>query len=118
MNLPTRLFAASVLAGSCLVPMSSFAQASAEHDHSHGAAASAVSATPLTEGEVRKVDLKASKVTLKHGEIKHLDMPPMTMVFAVQDSSLLEKLNPGDKVKFTAVSEKGKLIVTSIQPLR
>jgi len=72
----------------------------------------------LTDGEVRKIDKDAGKITLKHGEIKHMDMPPMTMVFAVKDKALLEKVKTGDKVKFAATSEGGKLTVTDIQVVR
>ena len=72
----------------------------------------------LTDGEVRKIDMDAGKITLKHGEIKHMDMPPMTMVFAVKDKALLEKVKPGDKVKFSATNEGGKLTVTDIQVAR
>ncbi len=114
MNLFTHYLVASVVAVGSL-PMSSFAQATSEHDHSHASAASAAS---LTEGEVKKVDQESSKVTLKHGEIKHLDMPGMTMVFTVRDKGLLATVKPGDKIKFMAVSDGGKLIVTDIQPIR
>jgi Cu(I)/Ag(I) efflux system periplasmic protein CusF len=69
-----------------------------------------------TDGEVRKIDLEAGKITLKHGEIKNLDMPGMTMVFIVKDKTQLDKLKPGDKVKFKAISEGGKFTVTDIQP--
>lgn len=69
----------------------------------------------FTEGEVRTVNKETGKITLKHGEIKNLDMPGMTMVFGVKDKSLLDKVQTGDKVKFKAVSESGKLIVTEIQ---
>ena len=115
MNLLTHLLVVSALAAGSLLPTSSFAQASTEHDHSHASAASTAS---LTEGDVRKVDLESSKVTIKHGEIKHLEMPAMTMVFTVRDKGLLAAVKPGDKIKFMAVSEGGKLIVTDIQPLR
>ena len=70
----------------------------------------------LTEGEVRKVDATAGKVTLKHGEIANLDMPPMTMVFTVRDKALLANLKPGDKVSFTAEKEDGLYVVTTLQP--
>lgn len=72
--------------------------------------------TDMTEGEVRKVDKEAGKLTLKHGEIKQLDMPPMTMVFSVKDKAMLDKLQPGDKVKFTAASEGGRFTITQIVP--
>jgi Cu/Ag efflux protein CusF len=72
----------------------------------------------MTDGEIRKVDLAAAKLTIKHGEIRNLEMPPMTMVFGVRSPALLDKLQPGDKVRFKAVSEGGKLIVTDIVPVR
>ncbi len=79
----------------------------------------AQASSPATsEGEVRKVDKEAGKLTLKHGEIKNLDMPGMTMVFAVSDKALLDTLKPGDKVKFAAISEGGKLIVTAIEVVK
>jgi Cu(I)/Ag(I) efflux system protein CusF len=71
---------------------------------------------PFTDGEVRKVDLSAQKITLKHGEIKNLDMPPMSMVFQVKNPALLDKVKAGDKVKFTAEQIAGALVVTDLQP--
>jgi Cu(I)/Ag(I) efflux system protein CusF len=71
-----------------------------------------------TEGEVRKVDKAAGKITLKHGEIKNLDMPPMTMVFGVKDKAALDKLKAGDKVSFTAEKEGGQYVVTGIEPAK
>lgn len=70
----------------------------------------------MTAGEIRKVDKEASKITIKHSEIKSFDMPAMTMVFTVKDPALLEKAKPGDKVKFVVVREEGKFVVTDIQP--
>lgn len=70
---------------------------------------------PMTDGEVRKVDKDNLKITLKHGEIKNLDMPGMTMVFGVKDPSILDKVKAGDKVQFRAESEAGKFTVTEIQ---
>lgn len=86
-------------------------------DHSHHAvqASTAAAATDLTDGEVRKLDLDTGKVTLKHGPIKNLDMPPMTMVFNA-DKALLAPLKVGDKVKFQVVNQGGKYTVTAIQP--
>ena len=82
----------------------------------HAQAAVAVaSAADFTEAEVRKVDKDNKKVTLKHGEIKNLDMPAMTMVFQVKDATALDKLKPGDKVRFKAANEGGKYTVTEIQ---
>lgn len=69
----------------------------------------------MTDGEVRKVDKEAGKLTLKHGEIKGLDMPAMTMVFVVKDKAMLDKLKAGDKIKFKAINDAGKFTVTEMQ---
>ena len=77
---------------------------------------SALAQETLSEGEIRRVDKSAGKVTLKHGEIRNLDMPPMTMVFAVPDKALLEPLQAGDKVRFVAAQDAtGRYIVTRIE---
>lgn len=78
-------------------------------------AAAWAQAAALTQGEVRKVDKSAGKITLQHGEIKNLDMPPMTMVFTAKDPALLDKVKAGDKVAFSAEKEGGQYIVTSIE---
>ena len=80
--------------------------------------APATAAAGMTDGEVRKIDLEGSKVTLKHAEIKNLDMPGMTMVFVVKDKAMLDKLKAGDKVQFKAINDAGKMTVTEIQPVR
>lgn len=67
-----------------------------------------------TEGEVRKIDKAQGKITLKHGEIKSLDMPPMTMVFHVKDPKSLEALAVGDKVRFAVDKIDGQYTVTAI----
>ena len=66
-------------------------------------------------GEVRKVDRDNQKITIKHGELKSLDMPPMTMVFTVKDPALLEAAKPGDKVRCGVAREDGKFVVTAIE---
>ena len=73
-------------------------------------------ARDMAEAEVRKVDKDAKKITLKHGPIKNLDMPPMTMVFTAKDKAMLDTVKVGEKVKFMAVNENGKMVVTDIQP--
>lgn len=72
-------------------------------------------AAEMTEAEVRKVDKDNKKITLKHGAIKNLDMPAMTMVFNVNDAAMLDKLQAGDKVQFKATNDAGKFTVTEIQ---
>ena len=71
-------------------------------------------ALPLAEGEVRRVDKAGGKISLKHGEIKNLDMPPMSMVFEVKDPALLNKVKVGDKIVFTADQINGAYTVMSI----
>ena len=68
------------------------------------------------DGEVRRVDKAAGKITLRHGELKQLDMPPMTMVFEVSDKAMLDSVKAGDKVKFKVISKDGKMIVTEMKP--
>ena len=68
------------------------------------------------DGEVKKIDKAQGKVTLKHGEIKNLDMPAMTMVFRVKDAKMLDGLAEGAKVKFAAEKVDGQYTVTDIRP--
>ena len=75
-----------------------------------------VLAADMTDGEVRKVDKQAGKITLKHGEIKNLEMPGMTMVFQVKDPAMLDAVKPGDKVKFRAEKLGSSIVVTEIAP--
>jgi Cu/Ag efflux protein CusF len=84
----------------------------------HNASAPAATALPWAEAEVRRVDLAAGKISLKHGEIKNLDMPPMSMVFQVQDTALLQQVKVGDKIRFTADQIKGAYTVLSLEPVR
>jgi Cu(I)/Ag(I) efflux system periplasmic protein CusF len=70
---------------------------------------------PATDAEIRKIDLENKKITLKHGEIKNLDMPPMSMVFSVKDPAMLDKLQAGDKVRFTADKVNGLYTVLSLE---
>ncbi len=90
------------------------AQQKAE-DHSAHHPAAAASAADMTEGEIRKVDKDAKKLTIKHGEIKNLDMPPMTMVFQVKDAGVLDKVKVGDKVRFVVQKSDTGFVVTDIQ---
>ena len=68
----------------------------------------------LTDGEIRKVDKESKKITIKHGEIKNLEMPPMTMVFQVKDAVMLYKVQTGDKVRFRVEKAGSGFVVTEI----
>ncbi|MGV3573114.1 MAG: copper-binding protein [Ramlibacter sp.] len=108
------LLAAAFAAG---LPVAAFAQQAAPADHAahHAQAPAQAAATELTEGEIRKVDKSAGKITVRHGEIKNLDMPPMTMVFGVSDPAMLDQVKQGDKVRFRAASQEGRYTITEIQ---
>ena len=83
----------------------------------HGILIAQASTADMADAEVRKVDKEGGKLTLRHGEIKNLDMPGMTMVFVVKDKAMLDKVKVGDKIKFKAVNEAGKFTVTEMQVL-
>jgi len=78
--------------------------------------AAAASTAEMVDGEVRKVDMDTKKITVKHGEMKNLQMPGMTMVFQVKDPAMLDKVKAGDKVKFQAEKVGGAFTVMSIEP--
>ena len=81
----------------------------------HGKQTTQAAAGDMADGEVRKIDKEGGKLTLKHGDIKSLDMPAMTMVFVVKDKAMLDKLKTGDKIKFKAINDAGKYTVTEMQ---
>ena len=96
------------------------------HDHSNMGnmqmAATTSSAAPkasaMADGEIRKIDLNAQTITLKHGPIKSMEMPAMTMAYAVKNVALLDKIKVGDKVKFSAEMRETALIITAIELAR
>lgn len=92
------------------------AAASDSHSNHHTEATAAP--TPqaeLSEGEITRWDPRTLRLTLKHGEIKNLEMPPMTMVFRVADASVVGDLKPGDKVRFRAEQISGAYHVQRIE---
>ena len=105
--------------GAFLVSSPGFAaDTNAAAPSSGAAAATDQTSAPAVDGEVRKVDKDAKKITLKHGEIKNLGMPGMTMVFQVKDPAMLDKVQAGDKVRFSAENVNGALTVTQIEPVK
>jgi len=105
-------------AGFALLMAGAAPAAMAQHAHTHSepnTAAHALPTTAQTEAEVRRVDMANGKITLKHGEIKNLDMPPMTMVFSLKDPALAQGLQPGDKVRFTADQLRGQYTVLTLE---
>ncbi|WP_421831666.1 copper-binding protein [Limnobacter sp.] len=79
------------------------------------AKAKAATQSEMADGEIRKINKNTGKITVKHGEIKSVEMPPMTMVFGVADKAMLEGLKEGDKVKFNVKQEGSNYTVTEIK---
>ena len=104
-----------LLAAALLASAPAFAQ------HLHRVADPARPAAPagaMSDGEVRKVDKGAKKITIKHGPLANLEMPPMTMVFHVKDPAMLDQVKAGDAVHFRAEQVGGNYTVTEIKPKR
>jgi Cu(I)/Ag(I) efflux system periplasmic protein CusF len=98
----------SVIALACALASPAFAS-----QHSDAPATS--SATATSQGEVRKIDAANQKITLRHGPLANLGMPPMTMVFQVQDAAQLEGLKVGDKVSFVAQQQGSQFVASELQ---
>ena len=92
----------------------------AEMGHSsHGAAmnhdAMSSMSNTLSEGVVKKVNKDQGKLTIQHGPLENLGMPAMTMIFRVQDSAMLNRVKPGDNIRFLADKVNGWLTVTRVE---
>jgi Cu/Ag efflux protein CusF len=110
MNPLARLLAAVALAA---VP----AFAANDHASHHPAAGkSAPADASISEGEVKKVDKDAGKMTIKHGPLANLDMPAMTMVFRVREPAMLDQVKAGDAIRFKAEKIGGSYTVVELQP--
>ena len=98
-----------ILAAAITMPLGSASLAHAQQaDTAHTQAA-------MSEGEIKKVDKETGKLTIKHGELKNLSMPGMTMMFKVKDPGMLDQVKQGDKVRFMADKVNGALTVTAIE---
>ena len=107
----------ALVASSLIAAAPAFAQTDhASHHTAAGEKSAASAASDLAQGEVKKVDKDAGKVTIKHGPLTTLDMPPMTMVFRVKDPAMLDKVKAGDKIRFKAEKVGGNFTVTEYQP--
>ncbi|MEX5745958.1 copper-binding protein [Massilia sp. X63] len=121
MNAFPTLALAIVLAAASTASTAAFAQ---DSHAGHGAlgqqaayaAPAPAAAAELTEGEVKKIDKDAGKITLRHGEIKNLGMAAMTMVLRVKDAAMLDQLKVGDKIRFAADRVNGAVTIMQMQP--
>ena len=100
------------------VPFVAYGPAAAEESHHRADPQQVAQATALTDGEIRRVDKEAKKLTIRHGPIQNLDMPGMTMVFQVKDPAMLDQVKAGDKIKFSAEKVGGAFTVTRIEPAK
>ena len=117
-HLLTGPLAASLLVlgtGSALAQAPAAVAADSHSSHHPAATASTAPQADSSEGEITRWDPRTLRLTLKHGEIKNLEMPPMTMVFRVEDASVVGDLKPGDKVRFRAEQISGAYHVQRIE---
>lgn len=110
------LFGAALAASLASLATTVAAQDSHESHHASDQAPANVELAQLAEGEVRRIDRDAKKLTIRHGRLEKLDMPPMTMVFQVKDPAVLDQVKVGDKVRFDAEKVGGAYLVTKIEP--
>jgi Cu/Ag efflux protein CusF len=90
----------------------------AQGTHNHAAPAAKAASGTLYDGEVKRVSKDTKRVTIAHGPLTGFDMPAMTMAFPVKDAAALDKLKPGDKVRFALEKSGEDLVVTRIEPAR
>jgi Cu(I)/Ag(I) efflux system protein CusF len=110
------IFFALAILGASLAPA-----VAADDSHKHHAATQSkpvAAGATLTDGEVRKVDKAAGKLTIKHGPMPKFDMPAMTMAYRVKDKAMLDQLKPGDKIKFDADGVGGEFTVLRLEKVK
>ena len=93
--------------------LSGMTSAQSDHGH-HGTPQAGAEQNAMSEGEIKRVDKDSGRLTIKHGELKNVGMGAMTMAFKVQDPAMLDKVKPGDKVRFVVEKVGGALTVTTI----
>ena len=62
----------------------------------------------------RKIDKKASEVTIAHGPWVNLGMPEMTMAFKLKSPAWIEGVKEDSNVRFLAENVKGELTVVKL----
>lgn len=111
---------ASALFAVAFAASPAFAQEHVHHPHQAEAASDAATAPDWTPAEVRRVDAAQQKLTLKHGDIRHLDMPGMTMAFRLKPGLLnaeqLAALKVGDKIEARIEQQQGQLVIVELRP--
>lgn len=108
-----RALLAGVLVAMGALPAAGFAQTTPS-----AVAPDTAQAISRTEGEVRRLDKMLGTLTIRHGEIRNLDMPPMSMVFTVRDKAQLDAMSVGDRIRFVATKENGKFMASEIEVVK
>ncbi|MGB4062717.1 MAG: copper-binding protein [Azonexus sp.] len=108
---------ASLIAFSTLGAVS--AQAASDHaGHVMATPANTSAEMQMVDGQVKKLDKTAGKVTLSHGPLANLNMPAMTMVFKVSNAAWLEQMKTGDKIRFMADNVNGAVTIVHFEPAK
>lgn len=94
------------------------AQEGAHHGHHGQDGIQGTASAELTDGEVKKIDEEAGKITMRHGDIRNLNMPAMTMVLRVKDPSMLAQVKVGDKVRFAADRIEGAVTIVQLEKVQ
>jgi len=108
-----KLFAGTALSVFLVLPAWAGADSMSQNGGNH-----AGMSTGMTEGQVRKVDKEQGKLTIKHGPLANLGMPPMTMIFRIQDPTMLDKVAQGDNIRFLAQRVNGVITITSLEIIK
>ncbi|NMG56898.1 copper-binding protein [Aromatoleum aromaticum] len=117
----TRSLASFALLATLTSAGPAFAMSGHGHDAAHGATmpvADAGAKASLSEGTVKKVDKAAGKITINHGPLENLGMPPMTMTFRATDPSMLDAVSEGDRIRFAAQRIDGVFSVTKLEVVK
>ena len=104
-----------IISATLFAALAGFGALDATHATTHDTTQAHAQHHALADGEVRRVDKETKKVTIRHGAIANLDMPPMTMVFQVKDVAMLDSVKAGDKVRFSADKVDGAYVVTQME---
>ncbi|VXB78925.1 putative Cation efflux system protein CusF [Pseudomonas sp. 8BK] len=102
----------------CLLGSLAFSVQASDEQSGHKGHEVAQANTSMSQGEVRKIDAANLKITLRHGPLANIGMPPMTMVFQVQDAAQLEGLKVGDKVSFVAQQQGSQFVASELQAVQ
>lgn len=99
-----------------MAAVSALAVAANEHAN-HGAisAQSNHASVAMVDGVVKKIDKTSGKVTLSHGPLTNLGMPAMTMAFNLKETTWVDQMRVGDKIRFVADEVNGALTVVNFE---